>query len=121
MDYAGHTNPDFGSGQSFRSTLSGNTPGDWRTSMYYRYWLHQTNRPAHYGIRNERYKLIHFYGDDLDMPGAHREHTEPSWEFYDLHVDPKENNNVYGDTRYQEIITRMKNELIALQKEVNDQ
>ena len=121
MDYAGHTNPDFGSGRSFRSTLSGNTPGDWRTSMYYRYWLHQTNRPAHYGVRNERYKLIYFYGDDLDMPGAHREHTVPSWEFYDLHEDPYENYNVYHDTRYQKIIARMKNELIALQRQVNDQ
>ncbi len=29
--------------------------------IYYRYWLHHPDRPAHFGIRNERYKLAYFY------------------------------------------------------------
>ena len=120
LDYAGSGDPDFGAGRSFRSNLTGNTPADWRTSMYYRYWLHQTNRPAHYGMRNERYKLIYYYGDDLDMPGAHPEHTTPAWEFYDLQEDPYEDRNAYSDSRYQEIITEMKGELQSLRVSLGD-
>jgi arylsulfatase A-like enzyme len=45
-DYAGIAEqPDFLQGRSFRDNVRGQTPSDWRTQMYYRYWLHQTNRP----------------------------------------------------------------------------
>jgi hypothetical protein len=107
-------------GKSFRSNLTGNTPDTWRKSMYYRYWLHQTNRPAHFGIRNERYKLIFFYGQHLNLPGTHKQNTEPAWEFYDLQSDPKENQNAYSDPKYAEMISKLKKELIASRKQVGD-
>jgi arylsulfatase A-like enzyme len=120
LDYAGIENEYFNIGKSFRYNLSGNTSDTWRKSMYYRYWLHQTNRPAHFGIRNERYKLIFFYGQHLNMPGAHRENTEPAWEFYDLQKDPKENNNSISDPEYSATISEMKRELVESRKIVGD-
>ncbi|MEL6945229.1 MAG: sulfatase/phosphatase domain-containing protein, partial [Bacteroidota bacterium] len=113
-DYAGISTPDFLEGRSFRNNLKGKTPKDWRTSMYYRYWLHQSNRPAHFGIRNERYKLIFFYGQPLGMPDAHRETTAPSWEFFDLQNDPQERRNIYYNTDYHETINEMKKDLLEL-------
>ena len=45
------------------------------TSMYYRYWMHLDGShgvPAHYGVRTERHKLIYYYGEALEQPGARR-------------------------------------------------
>ncbi|MFY0652359.1 MAG: sulfatase [Cyclobacteriaceae bacterium] len=120
LDYAGIDHDYFNKGRSFRQNLVGNTPADWRDNMYYRYWLHQTNRPAHFGLRNERYKLIFFYGQHLDMLGTHKENTEPSWEFYDLKEDPRENHNAYGEVQYATIIKQMKKELQTEKARVGD-
>lgn len=121
LDYAGIDMPSFMHGRSFRANLTGNTPEDWRTSLYYRYWLHQTQRPAHFGIRTERYKLIFYYGQPLGMPGAHEETTEPAWEFYDLEKDPSELHNAYHDPAYQKTIQMLKQQLLDLKQEVGDE
>lgn len=109
-DYAG-ANVDYMQGMSFRQNLKGNTPDTWRIQMYYRYWLHQTQRPAHFGIRNERYKLAFFYGQGLGMKGASTESTKPAWEFYDLEKDPHELHNAIEDEEYVDIIANMKHQL----------
>ncbi|MBX2876083.1 MAG: sulfatase [Saprospiraceae bacterium] len=119
-DYAQAQLPHSFQGRSFRENLTGQTPADWREQMYYRYWLHQTNRPAHFGIRNERYKLAFFYGQALDMPGSHGEATSPTWEFFDLQEDPEEIRNAYGDPKYEGIIREMKAALQQLRSEVGD-
>ncbi len=111
-DYANVEQPDFIQGTSFRENIKGKTPSDWRTSMYYRYWLHQEVRPAHFGVRNDRFKLIFFYGQPLGKPGAKKETTTPAWEFYDLQNDPKELQNAYEDSKYAMIIDEMKKELL---------
>ena len=120
LDYAQVEDPYFNVGRSFRSNLRGYTPPDWRKSMYYRYWLHQTNRPAHFGIRNDIYKLIFYYGQHLNMPGAHKENTPPDWEFYDLLADPHEDRNAYADPEYADVISRMKAELFDYKQQVGD-
>ncbi len=120
LDYAGLPVPDGMQGTSFKLNLQGHTPSSWRSSMYYRYWLHQVQRPAHLGIRTERYKLIFFYGLPLNMPGAHEETTPPAWEFYDLHTDASEMHNAYSDPRYQDIIQNLKQQLIILRQELGD-
>jgi arylsulfatase A-like enzyme len=119
-DYAGLENPDFMQGRSFRQNLVGKTPENWRKSMYYRYWAHAPNRPGHFGIRNDRYKLIFFNGQHLNKSGAKKETSEPAWEFFDLQKDPKETHNAYGDQEYTGIIKEMKEELIKLRQEVGD-
>ena len=76
-DYAGVENFHSGQGRSFRQNLSGNTPADWRKSMYYRYWAHAPRRPAHFGIRNHNYKLAFFYGQHLGLRGAEKKENTP--------------------------------------------
>jgi len=119
LDYAGLNIPDDMQGRSFRVILKGETPADWRNSMYYRYWMH-TTRPAHYGIRTKKYKFIFFYGLPLDMTGVSKEPTKIGWELYDLEKDPKELKNVYNDQEYKEVIIELKKELIKKKKELGD-
>ena len=119
-DYAGIEKPDFIQGESFRDNLKGNTPKDWRTAMYYRYWMHEEKRPGHFGIRNDRYKLIFFYGQPLHANGAEKTTTQPAWEFYDLKKDPQELHNAYNDTDYSHIISEMKTTLLKLREKYGD-
>jgi arylsulfatase A-like enzyme len=120
LDYAGLDDPPSFQGRSFRNNLIGNTPSDWRDELYYRYWLHQKQRPAHFGIRNQRYKLAFFYGLPLEMPGSDSENTTPAWEFYDLEMDPQELQNKYDDPTYKSIINELKKDLLKVKNEIGD-
>ena len=107
LDAAGITKPDEVQGESFFQNLKGNTSESWKKSMYYHYyefpfWHHVQ---PHYGMRNDRYKLIHFYYN-VDV-----------WEFYDLEKDPNELQNGIDNPEYSEIISGMKVELGELQKQ----
>jgi len=119
-DYAGIRKPKFIQGMSFRKNLEGNTPVHWRKQLYYRYWLHHPERPAHFGIRNERYKLAFFYGQGLEKKGASPETTPTAWEFYDLLEDPKENRNAVDNPKYAAIISEMKRALVKERKKYGD-
>ena len=46
--------------------------------------------------------------------------SRPSWEFYDLQADPKEDHNAYGDAQYQGIIKQMKKEMMQLRRLMGD-
>ena len=129
LDYAGINKvPAYMQGKSFRGNLTGNTSGDWRTSMYYRYWMHMAHHynPAHYGIRTKNYKLIFFYGLPLDSTNNspkddyHNIPTKPYWELYDLKNDPMEMNNVYEDPKYTKIVKQLKVELLKLKEDLGD-
>lgn len=72
------------------------------------------------GIRNDRYKLIFFYGDRLGMTGSDDCVSTPSWEFYDLRTDPHENRNQYGNPAYAEVIGAMKREMLELRRQYKD-
>ncbi|MEG1905544.1 MAG: DUF4976 domain-containing protein, partial [Bacteroidales bacterium] len=61
----------------------------------------------HYGVRTDRYKLIHFY-NDID-----------TWELYDLQADPSEMNNLYGNPQYDAVTAELKEELEKLQQQYN--
>lgn len=119
-DYANVKEPALAQGRSFRSNLQGETPDDWRKEMYYRYWTHHDIRPAHMGIRNERYKLMFLYGDRLNMTGSSDKTTTPAWEFHDLQADPHEDTNMYNDPKYADIIKEMKQEMLKLREAYND-
>lgn len=109
-------------GRSMVPVLDGNTPDDWRTTHYYRYWLHMAHHdnPAHFGIRTVTHKLAFFYGLPCGVKGAHDENTAPHWELYDLAKDPKENTNLAGDPSYTEEFERLKKQLIEARAEVGD-
>ncbi|MGN1264652.1 MAG: sulfatase [Muribaculaceae bacterium] len=119
-DYAGASAPEGSQGRSFRQNLRGNTPTDWRSSIYYRYWTQHEIRPAHIGVRTDRYKLLFIYGDALNMSGSSDYVSQPSWEFFDLQADPKENHNAINDKQYQGIIKHMKAEMMRLRQETGD-
>lgn len=96
-------------GQSLLPLLKGEQPADWRKALYYHYHEYPGEHKVrkHYGIRTDRFKLIHFY-DDID-----------EWELFDLQVDPSEMNNIYNDDN-KELIDSLKKELRALQIYYND-
>lgn len=120
-DYAGIDYPETMQGRSFRENLKGNTPKDWRKYGYYRYWDHSKDRPGHFGIRGERYKLAFFYGNGLKSNNYTPENQPTKyWDFYDLKVDPNELHNAYEDPKYQDIIAGMKAEILAQREALGD-
>jgi arylsulfatase A-like enzyme len=96
-------------GRSLLPLLSGPTPSDWRTSMYYRYYHDpgDHNTRAHYGVRTRTHKLIYFWKKD-------------QWELFDLIKDPNELHNLYGEPGQEALTSMLQNELARLKREVRD-
>jgi arylsulfatase A-like enzyme len=123
LDYAGLPAPAFMQGRSLRPVLRGAIPADWRTSMYYRYWVHfdvAHHVWAHYGVRTDRYKLVYYYAEPCDTPGAYDESRTPEWELFDLEADPSELRSVYDDPAYADVVLQLRDELQRLQRELGD-
>lgn len=122
LEWVGLAPPDGMDGRSFAELAQGGEVNDWRTSMYYRYWMHLAhfNIPAHYGVRTERHKLIHYYGKALGAAGAIDRMTEPHWELFDLEQDPRELHNRYGQPAFQETQRRLLAELDGWQRALGD-
>jgi arylsulfatase A-like enzyme len=97
-------------GKSFLPLLRGESPADWRTSMYYRYYHYPQDHRVqpHYGIRTERYKLIYF-------------NKIGQWELYDLTKDPHELKNLYADPAHAATVRELKEEMYRLKKELKDE
>lgn len=142
LDLAGVSKPKELPGRSLTPIFkAGDKVKGWRNSIYYHYYDYPTYHMVrkHDGVRTDRYKLIHFYGEGgLDavkenkyqrQPGT-REHGcmtyltslgyfEPKDsavnynELYDLQADPHELNNLYGKPGYEKITKQ-------LQKQLND-
>lgn len=85
-------------------------PEEWRDNLYYHYYEYPAEHAVkrHYGVRDDRYKLIHFY-NDIDH-----------WELFDLQEDPSEMNNIYGKPGTEEITKRMMAKLKAAQEQYDD-
>ena len=110
LELAGVPVPEDMHGESLVPLLKGESPRDWRKSLYYHYYEYPATHMVkkHYGVRTDRYKLIHFY-DDID-----------SWELFDLEKDPHELDNVYGKPGYEKVTADMMKEMNMLQKKYND-
>jgi arylsulfatase A-like enzyme len=110
LDIAGADVPADMQGRSLVPLLKGETPDDWRDSIYYHYYEYPSVHmvPRHNGIRTERYKLMQFY-----------EFGE--WEFYDLEKDPDELTNLYNDPAYADQIAATKQQLEALRADYGDE
>lgn len=109
LDYAGLKAPADVQGRSIVPLLKGETPRDWRTSMYYRYYHYPGDHRVqpHWGVRTERHKLIYF--NKLDC-----------WELFDLEKDPHELNSVYNQPEYQKVQDQLKKELTRLRTDLDD-
>lgn len=105
---AGAPDPGDLQGASLVPVWEGKTPADWRKEVYYHYYeLAEHRVHPHYGVRNERHKLIYFY--DLD-----------EWELYDLEKDPQELHSLYADPAYADIVKEMKASLDRLRTKYKD-
>jgi arylsulfatase A-like enzyme len=115
-------------GRAFWGDVTGSPTEPPAKGMYYRYWEHGDrfhNAPAHYGYRDERYKLIYFYNDGMGLPGTVGRTYEDApfpgeWELYDLVEDPDELRNVADEPRYREIRERMTRDMWNAQAAVDD-
>jgi arylsulfatase A-like enzyme len=107
LNVANITVPQDYQGKSLVPLFKGITPTDWRKELYYQYYdypaVHSVRK--HYGIRTDRYKLIHFYGQGK---GKDNGINLNDWEFYDLKKDKNEMHNLYGVAKYAKIITDLK-------------
>jgi uncharacterized sulfatase len=107
LDYAQVEIPNDMQGKSLRPLLENKiADADFRDAIYYHYYdfpaFHMVKKQ--YGVRTNRYKLIHFY-DDID-----------TWELYDLQTDPKEVNNQIDNPEYKNIHEKLLVTLDSLQK-----
>ena len=104
LELAGLDIPEDIQGLSMVSILEGKHPENRHHALYYHYYefpgIHMAKR--HYGIRTERYKLIHFY-NDID-----------EWELYDLEKDPHEMHNIINDPDYAKIKADLSEQLDSL-------
>jgi len=124
LDAAGVESLERMQGRSFWNDLS----GEGKTlptadGLYYRYW--ENDSPihhvlAHYGYRDERYKIIYFYNDGLGVPGSSDYTYPPEWELYDLVTDPDELRNVYFDPAYAQVREVLKAKMWLAQAAVGD-
>lgn len=110
LEMAGLDIPAGMQGESFGPLLRGEDAEQWRDAIYYHYYeypkWHQVQ--PHYGIRTDRYKLMHFYFD-IDV-----------WELYDLQEDPNEMHNLYGMPEHTPLIASLKERLKQLQVDYGD-
>ncbi len=98
-------------GRSLVPLFKGETPADWRKSLYYHYYefpVPHRVRP-HYGVITDRYKLIHYYKPDVD-----------DWELMDREKDPLETKSFYNDPAYADTVKELKAEILRLQAEVKE-
>ena len=116
LDLAGLPVPEFMQGRSIAPLLRGESPSDWRKTVYYRYYHSpgHHNTEAHYGVRTATHKLIHYWNKD-------------AYEMFDLSKDPSEQHNLLhsqSDAQQPEIAAKfaeLKTELQRLQKEYKDE
>ena len=106
LDICGIDSPDDMQGASIVPLLNGEKPKNWRKSLYYQYYEYPGGHSVrrHYGVRTDRYKLIHFYMLD-------------GWELYDLKEDPNELTSLYGKPGYEKVTAKLKAELTRLRKQ----
>jgi arylsulfatase A-like enzyme len=96
-------------GESFKAVLTGEKQSA-KDAIYYHYYEYPKPHAVkkHYGVRTDRYKLIHFY-NDID-----------EWELFDLKSDPNELHNLINDPAQAENIQVLKKKLAELQVKYED-
>jgi len=108
LDLANAPIPNDMQGRSLVPLMEGQTPSDWRASLYYHYYeypaVHSVRK--HEGVCTDQYKLIRFYGQDVP--------DGEEWEFYDLKKDPKEMKSEFNNPEYATMIKTLKGELAKL-------
>ena len=107
LDAAGVTPTKPMHGNSLLPLLS-DASKKWRDAVYYHFYENPGFHgvPRHYGIRTERYKLIHYYQDS-------------EYELFDLEADPDELTNLFGKAGFETITEQLLKRLTELRTEYN--
>ncbi|KAL1967570.1 hypothetical protein VTN77DRAFT_3085 [Rasamsonia byssochlamydoides] len=124
LDFANLRQPSYMQGVSFRCLLQGKKPDDWQQVAYHRYWMHRDpihEAYAHYGVRNQRYKLIYWYNEDFGIEGTREGGQEKEWELFDCEKDPLELFNCYHDPEYKDVVLTMTKLLEEKMAEIGDE
>ena len=104
LEMAGAEIPSNMQGRSLVPILKNGKADDWRKSIYYHYYEAGGHGvPAHFGVRDERYKLMHFP-------------RTKEWNLVDLKEDPQEMQSFHDDPAYKETLDQMRSKLSDLQK-----
>ena len=118
LDLAGVSIPEDMAGVSLRTVISGKTPKNWRSDIYYHYYdypaVHMVRK--HDGVRTDKYKLIHFYGEGK---AKDKGKDIDEWELFDMENDPLEQNNVYTNPDYNMVVESLKRRLGDYRKRLN--
>ncbi len=110
LELAGVEVPSDIHGCSFLPLLKGEKWEPNRDGVYYHYYEYPDEHAVkpHLGVRTDTHKLIHFYDDNI-------------WELYDLRVDKHELDNIYGKPGTEEITALLKEKLVKLQRQYNEE
>ena len=110
LDMAGVKAPEEMQGESIVPLMKGESPADWRKSLYYHYYeypgAHSVRK--HEGVSEKRFKLIRYYGKGVP--------DGEEWELFDLEKDPSEMKSEYSNPEYAGEVKRLKKELQRLRK-----
>lgn len=100
LEVAGVQKPDHMHGQSILPLLQGKEVV-WRDKVFYEYYWEYDfpQTPTMHGVRTSRYKLIRYHG------------IWDTNEFYDLHEDPDEMNNLIASPEHQAQIEELTGEI----------
>jgi len=107
LEVAGAPIPNDIQGKSLLPILKneGEAPTDWRSAIYYEYSGEYTHSvAAHDGVRNDRYKLMHF-------PDTKK------WMLFDLEKDPQEMKNIIAEKEYETVLKDMRGLYDSLRKQ----
>ncbi|MCU0461204.1 MAG: sulfatase [Bacteroidales bacterium] len=110
LDMAGVEIPSDMQGRSMVPVLKGRTPLNWRNEHYYHYYEYPGSHSVkrHYGISNDRFKLVHYY------------YNIDEWELYDRQIDPLELKNYYNDPAYADVKAKLHKHLDKLMTKYGD-
>ena len=124
LDFAELPIPTYMQGKSILPLLLKKNSKDWPEVAYHRYWMHKDpdhNAYAHYGVRNQKYKLIYWYNEGFDLPGTNHGGEDREWELFDCENDPLELFNVISDKTYANVVKEMKETLYNKMLEIGDE
>jgi arylsulfatase A-like enzyme len=115
LDLAGLSIPASMQGRSLVPLLRGESPADWRSSVYYRYYHDpgHHNTAAHLGVRTATHKLIYYW-------------KKNAYEMFDLTEDPCEQHNLLyyvDEAQKPEVAAKfaeLKAEISRLQEQYKD-
>tara|TARA_A100001037_G_scaffold292877_1_gene308766 strand:+ start:249 stop:1748 length:1500 start_codon:yes stop_codon:yes gene_type:complete len=103
LEAAGTIIPKEMQGRSLMPLLQ-NQDAKWRKDIYYHYYEAGGHGvPAHYGIRGERYKLVHFP-------------RSAEWNLIDLQEDPREMRSEHENPKHENTLREMKARLASLRR-----